>query len=262
MDKSLPDVEPVEMGFKPQQDFKGAAVDVANDFGTPNLLFMYYIPFIPDDTKEDLGAIQDEFQTWNAWELGQAEAQLIGHVNKGNLPSDDSVASRITRNNFRSKAISVFRATGEAWLTVSSNFSVQRAVEAGEDDINGATLSELRKLATDSKFPDQFGVVINTLGDRIDRDSESKLFYTHVVYRYDGNSKTFRPVIKDSTFTIKMVDDNDDGDSNRVSVNISLLTYSYNFDRRFWRDHRHQGAAPIKRGEPIRAQMSFDFFDG
>ncbi|PHH77654.1 hypothetical protein CDD80_384 [Ophiocordyceps camponoti-rufipedis] len=257
MELNLPEVEPVEMGFKPQQDLKGAAVDVTNDYGSPNLLFIYYVSFIPDDKKIDLEAIQDEFQTWNAWELGQAEVQLEGHVKKGNLPSDDSIASRTARNNFRSKALGVFRATGEAWLTVASNFTVQRAVEAEEDDINGATLSELRKLAVDNKYPAQFGVIINTLGDRIDKDHETKLFYTHVFYDYDSSSRTFRPVIKDSTFTIKRVDDKDDG---KVAVDISLLAYTYNFDRKFWRDNRHQGAAPIKKGEPIREQMSFVFF--
>lgn len=112
---SLPEVEPVALGPKDESSVKSAEIDVSNDYGTPNLLFLYYVPFIPDDKKPDLDAIRDEFQTWNAWELGQAEIQLIKHIEEGNLPSDDSLTSRVIRNNYRSKAIDFFRSTSESW---------------------------------------------------------------------------------------------------------------------------------------------------
>lgn len=111
----LPVVEPVAVKLKDEENLKATAVRVSNDYGTINLLFLYYVPFLPDDKKLDLDAIQDEFQTWHAWELGQAENQLNKHIGDGNLPSDDSIASRITRNNYRAKAIGFFRETSEAW---------------------------------------------------------------------------------------------------------------------------------------------------
>lgn len=117
----LPEVKPVALDLKPRSDLASVETetDVSNDYGTPNVLFLYYIPFLPDDEKPGFDAIQDEFQTWNAWELGQAEAQLLRHVEAGNLPSDDSIASRVTRNNFRSKAIDSFRTTSQAWYVPS-----------------------------------------------------------------------------------------------------------------------------------------------
>jgi hypothetical protein len=115
MTLTMPGVEPVALSLKSELVLKSAGTDVTNDYGTPNLLFLYYIPFLPDDKKLDLEAIQDEFQTWNAWELGQAELQLIGHVEDGSLPSDDSIASRVARNNYRSRVIEIFRAGNEAW---------------------------------------------------------------------------------------------------------------------------------------------------
>lgn len=112
---TLPGVEPVTIASKVAPTLQSASTDLSNDYGTPNVLFFYYTAFIPDDRKFDLDAIQDEFQTWNAWELGQAETQLVGHVKDGSLPSDDSPASRIKRNNYRSKAIEFFRSTSQAW---------------------------------------------------------------------------------------------------------------------------------------------------
>lgn len=117
---NLPEVKPVTIGFKPESNLE-VAVDVSNDYGTPNLLFLYYASFLPDELKIDLDHLQDEFQSWNAWELGQAERQLIGHVEAGNLPSDDSIASRIARNNYRSKAVRYFRDGNEAWYLHPSN---------------------------------------------------------------------------------------------------------------------------------------------
>lgn len=94
--------------------------DLSHDYGTPNLLFLYYIPDCPDDRKRDLDAILEEVYAWNAWELGQAELQLGKHVASGALPSDDLVASRITRNNYRSKAIEFFRKGNEGWYVAYS----------------------------------------------------------------------------------------------------------------------------------------------
>ncbi|PHH92896.1 hypothetical protein CDD83_3727 [Cordyceps sp. RAO-2017] len=193
MTLSLPEVQPVALHSKPEPSLKAAATDVSDDYGTPNLLFLYYIPFLPDDRKPDLGAIRDEFQTWNAWELGQAETQLLKNVQAGNLPSDDSIASRITRNNYRSKAVEFFRAGSQAWLSTADSSTNTKTVEATEASINGAVQSALRSLATENNLQIQFDVILNAIGGFINREKENKLYYSHVYYRYNSDSRTFQP---------------------------------------------------------------------
>ncbi|KJZ71246.1 hypothetical protein HIM_09389 [Hirsutella minnesotensis 3608] len=257
----LPGVEPVALESKSEFRLGSVSQNVANDYGTPNLLFLYYIPFLPDDKKVDLDAIKDEFQTWNAWELGQAESQLIQHVENGNLPSDDSIASRITRNDYRSKAINFFRLTSQAWLKVATEATAKKSAETTKDTVNGVIIQELWSLAREEQLQTPFSVVLNSPSGSIDINKENKLFYTHVYYQYDHDSRTFRPVVQDTTFTIKVLGGSESkSEKDNVTVEIALSTVTYNFDRKFWRDNRHQGQAAITSGEPIREQMALDFF--
>lgn len=115
MTSIMPEVQAVNLKVRSETDHEFSHVDVSSDYGTLNLLFLSYIPFVPDEKEPDLYGIRDEFYSWNAWELGQAETQLNKHVKDGNLPSDDSVASRMIRNNYRSKALSFFREGNEPW---------------------------------------------------------------------------------------------------------------------------------------------------
>lgn len=115
MASSMPEVQAVNLKVRSEPGHIFSHVDVSSDYGTLNLLFLSYIPFLPDEKELDLVHTRDEFHSWNAWELGQAETQLNKHLKDGNLPSDDSVASRMIRNNYRSKAVSFFRAGSEAW---------------------------------------------------------------------------------------------------------------------------------------------------
>jgi hypothetical protein len=114
MTLKLLEIKPATIDSNPEPKLE-AAFDVSNDYGTPNLLFLYYVSLLPEELKKDLDNVQDDFQSWNAWELGQAERQLNGHVEAGRLPSDDAIASRSIRNNYRAKALRYFREGNEAW---------------------------------------------------------------------------------------------------------------------------------------------------
>ena len=110
----LPSVDPSLLSNKQHTSIlKDPAVDVTNDYGTPNLLFFYFVPFLPDDRKPDLQALQDEIQSWNAWELGQTEVQVKHRIADKSLPSDDSTASRVKRTNYRAKVIDYLRESSE-----------------------------------------------------------------------------------------------------------------------------------------------------
>ncbi|PFH60076.1 hypothetical protein XA68_11494 [Ophiocordyceps unilateralis] len=259
MTLNLPDVERVQLSLTPQQDVGSAATDVSNDHGTPNMLLLAYTDLVPIDSATDLNSMREDFQTWNAWELGQAEVQVDGHVKAGDLPADDSIVSRIARTNFRSKAIEFFRATSQAWLVPTDNFTVKRPVEATEASANGAISSELQSLVKESQLQDQFGVGLHTIKDRVDVKTENKYFFTHLVYQYNRSSKTIRPVVRDISFIVKKAGEKKSG--NKVAVEIAFTAMTYDFDLTFWRGNRHKGAAAIKKGEPIRKQMSFDFLN-
>ncbi|KAL7796700.1 hypothetical protein V8C37DRAFT_371195 [Trichoderma ceciliae] len=251
---NLPEVQQVSIDSKPNSNL-GVAVDVSNDYGTPNLLFLYYVPFLPDELKLDLDHLQDEFQSWNAWELGMAEHQLIGHVEGGRLPSDDSIASRKIRNDYRSKVIGVLRGGSEAWLSASGGSSKKETLETTEDKVNDAILKQLRSLTKDAQLQDQFGVIINAISGSIDK--EHTFLFTHVYYKYDSDSRRFLPDVRDTTFTIKLQAGGSEG---VIKVEVALTTNIYNFDRDLWRRIRHEGEEAIKLGEPIRKQMAFDFY--
>lgn len=215
MTLTLPIVEPVAIKLKDKLKHKFAAVEVSNDYGTINLLFLYYVPSLPDDKKSDFDAIQDEFQTWHAWELGQAEAQLNAHVEAGNLPSNDSITSRITRNNYRSKAIGFFRETSEAWyvfslidpprvysrcllalefrLVLAGTSINDKTIETTQDAAIAEITVELKNLIRVNSLQSQFGVIINAITSSIDVANNNKFFFTHVYYRYDSESRKFLP---------------------------------------------------------------------
>lgn len=95
----LPEVEPFLLLQKPGLDI-AKSYNVTNDYGTPNIRFSYYTPFIPDEKKEGLATVQDELQSWNAWELAFAEDQLQKQLAKGKLPTEPVVKTATARRGF------------------------------------------------------------------------------------------------------------------------------------------------------------------
>lgn len=88
--------------------------DVTNDYGIPNLLIFYYLPLLPEDKKDSLAGVLKDYRSWNAWELYHGEKQLQTQLEKGTLPTDDSVESREKRTTYRAKVIAYLRENSEA----------------------------------------------------------------------------------------------------------------------------------------------------
>lgn len=92
------------------------SIDVQNDYGTPNFLFCYFTPLVPDSLKNELATAHEEFRSWNAWELFFAEEQLQTQLAKKTLPTDDSIQSRVKRCSYRAKVVTALREDDEsAW---------------------------------------------------------------------------------------------------------------------------------------------------
>lgn len=85
------------------------------DYGTPNCLFLYYIPLVPESKKEDLATLQEEIHAWHAYELGRAEELVAKHVKDKSLPKDDSIDARVKRTNYRANVVQRLRDGGEVW---------------------------------------------------------------------------------------------------------------------------------------------------
>ncbi|OJJ38801.1 hypothetical protein ASPWEDRAFT_149340 [Aspergillus wentii DTO 134E9] len=259
----LPEVKAVSLGSRLVP--KSKDVDVSNDYGTPNLLFLYYVPFLPDERKADLDAIQDEFQSWNAWELGQTETQVNEHLADGKLPSDDSIASRVARNGYRAKVVTFFRENSEGSLTPKQTLEDEKDINATPESVHGIILQELlTHYVIPNDALEQFGVVLRAISGSIDIERVNQFFFTHVYYKYDADQKRFLPDVRDTSFTVSKKQDGnpkygkDDKDNFTVAFGYHDTVYS--FDRKFWREHRHEAEEAIAQGEPIRKQMSLEFY--
>ncbi|KAK2591710.1 hypothetical protein QQS21_010595 [Conoideocrella luteorostrata] len=242
----MPHVLPVRLGNN--------STDLSADYGTPNLFFLYYVSPIPEGLKDYLYSLRDAFQAWNAWELGQAESQTRGHVVAGRLPSDSSIASRVHRNNYRSKAVAYFREASENWLSVAHRITGQKSVVTREDEVGLVVVRELRALANEYQLQPQFSVFL-AISNSLDLQTDNKLFFTQVHYKYDKDRKQLQPLVQDITYQIKK-----SGNKDKLEVVIDLTIITYNFDIEFWRKHGHDGGDAIREGEPIRKQMAMDFF--
>jgi hypothetical protein len=67
--------------------------------------------------------------------------------------------------------------------------------------------------------------------------------------------------VLDTTFTVRVSGEGgSEAGKDGFSVAINLSTNTYRFDRKLWRDIRHNGEGAINMGEPIRKQMALDFY--
>ncbi|KAL1855126.1 hypothetical protein Plec18167_002112 [Paecilomyces lecythidis] len=241
---------------------KDTSVDVTNDYGTPDLLFLYFIPFLPDDKKPDLEALQDEIQSWNAWELGQTEIQVHHRIVDGSLPTDDSTASRVKRTNYRAKVVDVLRESGETtWLVKNSDsHSGPFSADIKLDEVNGKIRDVLKGFYGQESLSAQFSVVLNIISDLIasQPDADNKYLLTYVYYHYDIDQKVFKPDIRQLQFSVMQTAA--EGQKDIVKLDISNLNHVYSFLREKWRSVRHEAEEIIEAGEKIRKEMALEFY--
>lgn len=92
-----------------------------NDYGTPNLLFLYYDPPLNHnnhniDINESFWGLQKDFHDWTAWELARAEE----HIVKTFVNATDDSSARVKRTIARAHEITRLRKDRkiEKWLVV------------------------------------------------------------------------------------------------------------------------------------------------
>ncbi|KOC13228.1 hypothetical protein AFLA70_57g003780 [Aspergillus flavus AF70] len=229
---------------------KDTGVNVTNDYGTPNLLFFYFIPFLADDRKPDLEALQDEIQSWNAWELGQTEVQVRHRIADGSLPSDDATASRVKRTNYRAKVVDHLREVSETtWLVKNADsHSGPFSADVKVAEVNGKIRDVLKDFYGQESLPAQFSVILNIITDLIasQPDADNRYLFTYVYYYYDVDQKVFKPDIRQLQFSVTQTAA--EGEKDTVKLDISNLNHVYSLLREKWRSVRHEAEEIIEAG--------------
>ncbi|KHO02065.1 uncharacterized protein MAM_01066 [Metarhizium album ARSEF 1941] len=240
-----------------------AEAEVTNDYGTPNLLFLYYIPPITDEQRNDLEAAKTELQSWNAWELSAAEDQVQKQLRKGTLPGDDSAESRARRTNYRAQVVTYLRENSEnAWLgpTQSPQDDAFNQV-VKKSEVNGVIRRVLRDHYAAKRKPRQMSVAVNILSDVAASNpgsANNKFYLTQVFYNWDATVRGFRPDIQVSSLSVTQTPDRAEEDS--VALKVEVLDSVFVLDRAGWNEASGGTQAAIRAGEKIRREMALDFY--
>lgn len=80
-----------------------------SDLDLANILYIQNIPHVSADKKAVLDARIESISLWLAWELTRVENAVNGKVKSGDLPGDDSVASKSKRTTYRCKVVDAYR---------------------------------------------------------------------------------------------------------------------------------------------------------
>ncbi|KAI1482817.1 hypothetical protein F4774DRAFT_428233 [Daldinia eschscholtzii] len=234
--------------------------DVSNDYGTPNLLFLYYLPYIPNSVKLEMDALREDIQTWHSWELAQAEKHVQSQIDTGNLPSDDSVASRVKRTNYRFKVIQFLREEDESWkYTYEESKTSIGPVDVQRGEENSMIRNGLRhRYLAQVGLPQPFEVLLNVINGEMAALAHTTYSFSHGYLKYDRDSGSFKPDLIASSFTVKKTDK--EGDDSKVTVTISFSDYKVKLDQTLWREKRRLAEEEISKGEKILKGMSFSFF--
>lgn len=84
------------------------------DLDLANIRYVHNIPIVSTDMKPQLDARIEAISAWLAWELTRAEDNVQRKIKSSDLPTDDSVASKLKRMSYRSKVITYTR-TSSHW---------------------------------------------------------------------------------------------------------------------------------------------------
>ncbi|OJD16540.1 hypothetical protein ACJ73_08876 [Blastomyces percursus] len=234
-----------------------------NDYGTPNLLFLFYIPQVPESEKDNINSQKADIQSWFAYELGKTELQVLDQLEDGNLPTDDSAASRVKRTTYRAKVVKVYRENGQTWAPRSQTGNATKKMTVKKQDLNGAIREELlTHYITRGAVPAEFSFILQTVNLLIASNPswEHKYLISHVDFKYNPSTKEIKPDITVSSFEVKVPDQNDDHADENIVIEYS--DYKLGFVRDTWNDAKGAAMDFITAGEGIRKQMSLEFYVG
>ncbi|KAI1773338.1 hypothetical protein F4818DRAFT_443182 [Hypoxylon cercidicola] len=256
----LPDVDVSSFGVNRFQSRKPFP-NVRSDYGTPQLLFFNYIPFIPDDKKGDLDAVLDDFCWWNAWEVFHAESALETQLDKGTLPDDDTIESRIARTNYRAKVVDYLRENSEnSWLIVVSSSPNEIRKDVMKAQVNSEIRNTLRHHYAHAGITNQAVVISNILSAfaALDHGDTQKFYLTSVYFKYDGELNSFQPEIH--TSSIEIHQSPKEGQEDAVTLQITILDFVFRLEREIWRNAVEDMKPQIEPGKEILKEMMLGFY--
>ncbi|OTB01401.1 hypothetical protein M426DRAFT_14562 [Hypoxylon sp. CI-4A] len=239
------------------------AVEVDNDYGTLNLLFSYYVPHIPSGTNAHLATILKEFQSWNAWELAVAEDQVQIQIGQGNLPRDDSVESRVRRNNYRAKVVAFLRDDRESsWLLFEASSQENASLSGNTDEVSSAIHRLFHDHYAGKQGSGQSAALINIISNSVALEpSMTNNYYQTIVYfDYDQERKMIQPRIEVASVTVTETEQKSDGPPAALNINIGFQDYVYKLKTDQWSDYGSSVPDMIKAGEGILREMALNFF--
>ncbi|KAI1451531.1 hypothetical protein F4805DRAFT_473570 [Annulohypoxylon moriforme] len=237
-------------------------LDVSNDYGAPNLLFLYDTPYIPDDKRQDLETIRYDIQSWNAWELATAENQVQIQLSKKNLPDDDSIESRVKRSEYRAKVISVLREEYENGWLLRARSAIPKSFskDIKKTSANAWVREVLQGHYIDTAVPKRAPVILSIISNILASNPYygHKYYISSVYYNYDNDLKIIRPYIEVSSFTVTQSPK--EGAEDMIILNAESLDFAFTLDKQGWEDARSKVEDIVKEGEKIRQEMALDLY--
>lgn len=91
-------------GISPEVDYS-----TVSDLDLANILYIQNIPLVSAEKRGDLDARIESINLWLAFELTRVENAVNSKVKTGELPGDDSIASKSKRTSYRSKVVDAYR---------------------------------------------------------------------------------------------------------------------------------------------------------
>ncbi|KAF5876924.1 uncharacterized protein Bfra_001282 [Botrytis fragariae] len=137
---------------------------VIRDYGTPNLLYIYYVPLMSNLDKENLESIKADVETWFAFEAGKTEGQVHGRLGKKELPADSAVASNVRGTIYRIKVIHKFRGNGYTWAPRGIVHNIDKPLGPTlDEDVYGRVCEELKShYIANGSLPEEFSFVLKS----------------------------------------------------------------------------------------------------
>ncbi|KAI1108958.1 hypothetical protein F5Y14DRAFT_456496 [Nemania sp. NC0429] len=257
-DDSLPPVDTLSLSLFAGDHKPSPTIDVQNDYGTPNFLFFYFIPPVPDSKESELADLHADFRSWISWELSAAEDQLQKQLKKGTLPNDDSIESRATRCSYRAKVVAYLRENSEdAWLLHDSSPTPDKFSQAVKRaDLNGAIRKAIRDHYLKSQPTGQLAVLLNIISGTVagDPNSVHKFYLTTVHYNTAQDHRKTRVL----SFTITQAPGN--GDKDTIGLTIDFLDFTIRLNMKQWDKYKGDAEDMIEAGNVILKEMELDFF--
>ncbi|OHF04271.1 hypothetical protein CORC01_00610 [Colletotrichum orchidophilum] len=183
-------------------------VDYSNtrDLDLANILYVQNIPVVPDTKKNELDACIKSINSWLAWELTRVEKQVENKIKSGELPGDESIASKSKRTAYRSKVVSATRELSP-WLPMVSTITKTSTTTAGEDKISLWVLHSILGASGISDSPQALNVV-KAMGagfHALEQTVQPHVFYV-IEYGHDTVSDIIVASIKSFIFKVQLTE--------------------------------------------------------